>query len=340
MKSALRIVLLFIFTSPRLLWSQNCAEKIDLANKMLEAREYANAINLVQPCLDSNQSKSIRWHAYRVQSIAYSFMGRTDSAQWAAKELLNINPGYVPDKLNNPKAFINLVKSHVDVKPFTFYTNFVLGSNFSQAKVIKLYGVNLSTKTYIPQIGFQIGEQLGMFITPSLSVDVGALVYGSSYAIDYDIPNWRLRYQENMLSIQVPVSAQYLFQANKRFRFGPRLGFYKQYLVTSENSFKSTYLPTNEHTNLNRELSYERRNKWQTGGVLGLTGLYKLGRGHLNFQISYSKSFTDFNKPDTRYNAPDLMYNYFYLDDNLRMNNWSFSFGYTHILHKAVGKFE
>jgi hypothetical protein len=340
MKFALRLIFLFIFMSPLLLVSQNCVQKIDLANKMLEAKEYTNAINLVQTCLDSGQSKSIRWQVYRVQAIAYSFMGRTDSTQWAVNELLNINPAYVPDKFNNPNAFIKLVKNRVEVKPYTFYTNFVLGANYSQANVTKLYDVNLSSKTYKPQLGFQIGEQVGMFITPSLSVDLGVFVIGSRYAIDYDIPNWRLRYQENLLNIQVPISAQYLFHNYQRFRFGPRLGFYKQYLVTSENNFKSTYLPTNEHTNLNRELSYDRRNKWQTGCVVGLTGLYKLGRGHLNFQVNYAKAFTDFNIQGARYNAPNLMYTYFYLDDNLRMNNWSFSFGYTHLLQKAVGKFE
>ncbi|MDZ4668871.1 MAG: hypothetical protein SGJ00_13470 [bacterium] len=340
MRPSFYLILFSLFIKPCIGSAQNCPENIDLANKLLEAKEYRKSLELVKICIEPSEGQSVQWQAYRVMAIAYLYIDKMDSAQWACDALLQINPGYVPDKINNPKGLVKLMNKRVVLKPHTFYTNYFAGTTISQVKVTKLYGVTPYSKTYIPLVGGQFGAQFGWYITDKISLDLGATVNANRYAIQYDIPNWKLYYQENQLNIQMPLTAQYLLNGGRRLRYGFRVGVYKQYVITSENSFESTFLPSGELSVLNRELTSDRRNRWFNGYIFGINSLYKIGKGHLNIQASFIKSITPYNKPEARFDETHILYNYFYLDDDINFNNFSFSIGYTHLFHGAVKKYD
>ncbi|OYU97487.1 MAG: hypothetical protein CFE21_04120 [Bacteroidetes bacterium B1(2017)] len=330
-------VLLSIALSSR---AQNCIEKIDQANKLIEAKEYPKSIALVQGCTDTTNSKSVRWQAYRILAISYVYTNKNDSATWASQELLKIYPGYVPDKINNPIALRKLTNEFVIVKPKTIYTNFFLGTATAQPHIIQTYALAKTPKTYVPYVGFQLGMQVGVYLHPQVSVELGARVFGTRYAIQYDVPDWKLTYQENQLSANFPLAVQYIFNPQKRLRYAAKIGAYKQYLFLSENNFYSTYWPTGANESLLREISVDRRTRWNTGYSIGFSMMYKVGNGHLNFEASYLRSTTQYNKPETRFDTPHVFYNYFYVDDDLKMDHILFSIGYTHLFHKAIKKFE
>ena len=335
-----KLLLLSLFYIPFFGSAQICADKIEMANKLLEIKEYNQSFQLIQSCAEPTQPVSIRWQAYRVMAIAYLYLGKKDSAQIMSLALLKLNPAYEPDRINNPKEFIRLIKDYNEVKPYTFYSNYFLGSTHTQVHVKEVYGAIVGSKIYSPLLGAQLGAQLGLYINPNFSVDLGVSTLLNRYSIDYDIPDWQLHYMENQLVVQTPLSIQYLVNPQSRLRYGFRLGYYKQYLITSENSFASTYLPNNTETVLNRELSSDRRNRWTNGYIFGLTMLYKTRSGHVNFQGSFTKSTTQYNKPETRFDDTHLLYQYFYLDDNISLDNFTLSIGYTHLFHKTVKKYD
>jgi hypothetical protein len=319
--------------------AQNCPANMEMANKMLEAREYRVSVDLVKGCIVPQESNWLRWQAYRVLAIGYLYLGKQDSAAWACDSLIQINPGFVADKVNYPSKMIKMVNERVVVVAPTFYTNYFGGATVSQIKVNKLYGAAPVPKTYLPLLGAQIGVQMGWYVSPKISFDFGATVNANRYGIRYDIPDWKLYYEEQQLTMQMPLMMQYVLNEGKRMRYGLRLGVYKQYLLTSENSFAATYISTGEETNLNRELTSDRRNRWYNGCIFGVNSLYKVGKGHINFQASFIKSFTPYNIPETRFDETHLFYKYFYFDDDINFNNFSFSIGYTRLFHGKVKKY-
>ncbi|MFM9943940.1 MAG: hypothetical protein ACKVQB_01775, partial [Bacteroidia bacterium] len=52
--------------------------------------------------------------------------------------------------------------------------------------------------------------------------------------------------------------------------------------------------------------------------------------------VNYQYSLTNINNADNRLKNENLIYNYFYIDDDLRLNNLTFSLGYTFYLSYFV----
>ena len=60
------------------------------------------------------------------------------------------------------------------------------------------------------------------------------------------------------------------------------------------------------------------------------------GPGQLFLQALYMKSFVNVVESDSRYEESDLLFNYYYQDDDFKLNNFSIELGYSYILNYKV----
>ncbi|MFT5513013.1 MAG: hypothetical protein ACI8SE_001413, partial [Bacteroidia bacterium] len=80
------------------------------------------------------------------------------------------------------------------------------------------------------------------------------------------------------------------------------------------------------------------RNKIALGGILGLGLNIKQGNGHISVDARYNRSFTSITKTSNRYENATLIYDYLYLDDDILLDNLSFTVGYHFYINYAVVK--
>lgn len=87
----------------------NCATAFAEAEKMYEAGRYAQAIELLKPCLPDGIPKIQRILAYRLLALAYLDDEYRNEAKEAIKKIFGINFDYKPDPVKDPPRYRSLV---------------------------------------------------------------------------------------------------------------------------------------------------------------------------------------------------------------------------------------
>ncbi len=87
-----------------------CATVFAEAEKMYEAGRYAQAIELLKPCLPDGIPKIQRILAYRLLALAYLDDEYRNEAKEAIKKIFGINFDYKPDPVKDPPRYISLVE--------------------------------------------------------------------------------------------------------------------------------------------------------------------------------------------------------------------------------------
>jgi tetratricopeptide (TPR) repeat protein len=88
----------------------NCATVFTEAEKMYEAGRYAQAIELLKPCLPDGIPKIQRILAYRLLALAYLDDEYRNEAKEAIKKIFGINFDYKPDPVKDPPRYRSLVE--------------------------------------------------------------------------------------------------------------------------------------------------------------------------------------------------------------------------------------
>lgn len=316
--------------------SQNCLENLYSANKLLDAGNTDECLSLVIPCSNKSNDESVRWQAYRLMSIAYLLKGNTDSSKIAAENMLDINPTYRPNLLKDPKEFINQIKSIVVIPKFTFGLAASIGSNTTYVNIPKGYVVADYTKTYTSKSSFQFGTNIGFYISPKVTMDIGLLATRKSYDIDYDFTNWKVNVKERLTYLDVPLTVKYLIMHQKPLRFFVQGGFFGGYLLYTSNDFQSNYTPQEQEYKLTKLNAMDRRSRWNFGLTGGLGAYYKTKIGDIGLQANYYRSFSNITNGDKRYEYIDQIYTYYYVDDDITLHNLAISVGYTRNLNYKV----
>lgn len=332
------IVILYAFiVSCSNLQAQNCLENLYNANKLLDAGKTEDCLTLVKPCSNSANEESIKWQAYRLMSIAYLVKGNTDSSNICAENMLDINPTYKPNLLNDPKDFINQLNSIVVIPKFTLGLAFSIGTNSTFVSIPKGYVISDYTKTYTTnENSFQFGTNLGFYLNPKLALDIGILATRKKYAIDYSFSNWEVNIKERLTYIDIPITAKYIINPKERVRVFIQGGFFSGYLIYASNDFKSNHEPSKQEYELNKLNSMDRRNRFNYGLTGGIGAFYKIKTGHLSLQANYYRSFSIVTNNTTRYSYPEQVFTFYYVDDDIILHNLAISGGYIHNLNYKV----
>ncbi|MFN4082351.1 MAG: porin family protein [Bacteroidia bacterium] len=317
--------------------TDDCLETISKANTAYERGNFNEVLTQTNLVLsDKNLITSCKWQAYRLQALSYLADGKINDAKKAVENLLELNPTYKASNIKDPAELVKLIKSITVIPKFSLGLAFSLGTNSTFPQISTYYLVSDYTKKYSVQNGFQIGASTAYYVSSQIAVEVNFLGTQKEYTIDYNMENWNLKTNERLTYFDIPIQLKYFFLTTNRLRPYIQAGFYGGYLLFAENSFYAEFKPLNQKYNLEKINSTERRNAFSFGYVTGAGISYKLKNGFTFIQANYFGAINKLNKPETRYDNNDILYSFYYLDDDLKLNNLAISVGYNFILNYKV----
>ena len=129
----LRILLLALIFSGNVYGQNDCQKALQDAKQSYDAGRFDEAVSILKPCFEGNLkglNKVDRTQGYRLLTMSYIFSGDDKKAHDAAYKLLKTNIHYQPSTIDDPKEFVNILKS------YSIYPKFcvvgLMGGNISR----------------------------------------------------------------------------------------------------------------------------------------------------------------------------------------------------------------
>lgn len=319
-------------------WShgQTCLDNIYNANKLLEEGDADACISLIMPCSYDTTNESFRWQTFKLMALAYWLKGNTDSSLLYTEKMLVINPTYHPNTLKDLQEFINQLNAVTIIPRFTMGLTIAPGSNiiFSQSR--KSYVLSDYSKTYSNLNSFQFGANVGYYFNANLKLEAALLATEKKYNINYSFSDWEIQVAERLTYIDFPITAHYFFGNRDKTKFSLQSGLFGGYLLYDANDFISTLEKENKHYQLINANALERRNRFNYGVTAGLGVNFKVKTGNVSLLANYFHSIPKINKEEKRYDYAQQIYTYYYIDDDIVLQNLALSIGYQYNLNYKV----
>jgi hypothetical protein len=316
--------------------AQDCLERIYNASNLLDAGNTDGCIGLVRSCSAKENEDRVRWQACRLMAISYVLKGNMDSAMHATENMLDINPTYKPNLLKDPQEFITLLKKVVVIPRFTLGLSFSIGTNTTFPKITQGYVVSDYLKTYYARNSFQFGTNIGLHLNRRIAIDLGLYASSKQFRIDYSFTNWNLGMNQRLTYLDIPLNIRYDLFPSRKIGLIPQAGIFVGYLLYCENDFRSEQVSPNVTFELSKLNSIQRYNRVNAGACAGLGVTWKAPQGQVMLIANYLRSFTNIINTSKRYNYNELIYTYYYVDDDIRLDNLVVSIGYSRYLNYKV----
>nr|WP_271711581.1 porin family protein [Marinigracilibium pacificum] len=214
----------------------------------------------------------------------------------------------------------------------------MLGVNFTRPNVLMNYSLDnpeLTDATYRMRAGYQVGLVFEFYLSKKISVQTGPQFNRLSYEYQESKLGFVTEnFIENQNRISLPVTFKYEFNGEK-YKPYIRLGAEFSYLMSAEaNVERFDSLNTEDGNRGVRgpsvDLSDQRVSmNWSLIGGAGVRMKDVLGKGYLFVDFRYSYGMWNIVNTENRYNNAELKYDYTHLDDDLKLNNFMLSIGYT-----------
>lgn len=328
------ILLNFAFTSKA---QESCTEKLYKANSLYELGQISEAIAIARLCTEFNNLKSDQWQAFRLLTMAYLLNGQAIEARASAIKMLNLNPIYKPSNLKDPIELIKLLNSIKIIPKFSIGITTTLGLNITKPRITGIYnGANYS-KNYSTLQNWHTGFLFGYNFTEKISVQSGLIATSKNYKINYSFSKVSVNVDERLTYLNIPVSARLASPSYQNFRFVGDIGVYAGRLVSSQSDFTSTEnnVTVLSSANLNSET---RRQKWEYGFLAGGGIIYPFKKVNIVLDTKYFRSLSNITNSNYRYKNDDLFDGFYYVDDDLKLDNITFSLSFMFNMNYKVLK--
>jgi len=321
---------------------QDCAENIFEANRMYKNGLLKEAIELASPCRSSGNITD-QWRAEKLLAICYLAQGKTREARQSAERMIELNPTYDPSLTNDPKELVKLVNSVQVLPKFYLGLTTIVGLNLTQPQVVNSINGGPYNKEYEGLGSWQFGLSMGYNFDKNLSLHSGLVAFNKRYDISYDFDDkYEVNINERMTYLVAPLYLRFRSPLAKKLQAFVNLGGYAGRLINAEADFSLTKTIPDE-TSLefsdNGLSSMNRKNKMEFGMLTGVGLSTNLKNSSLSLKVDYFKGINyNLTDSDNRYSNSDLLLNYFYLDDDLRLDNLGISLSYVVNINYKVYK--
>ncbi len=326
----------------------DCRNKLTNASADYQAGRYINCIKALEEALDScNFSRKEKEQALELLSKAYVETGDKDNAEATVKLLLKSYPHYELKEAENPEMYNRMVGKY-KVHPL-----FTLGAkntaNWLRHKTTKVYSVldGLDYSKPLDESGYWF-TYYGMaeyeFID-GISINGDVMFFLSSYFRDFaKDPGFKLSYWENDGFIEFPFYLKKYFHLSKnvlvyasggagvfymwKARGNVTLKYTKDDIITGKNSdFDGRLYDMNLLAMKNRLTG-----QWNAGVGIG----YKLKNLRLFLDARYLGGMGSFTAPEKSDLFPELKNDYFYIDQEMRINQFELGATISYTLINSV----
>jgi len=316
---------------------QPFAEILFNANKEFESGDFSEAMSLATSCSIRKAGISDQWKAHRLLALIYLADNQMEKASESILSMLKLNPNYKPSTLKDPAELIKMIQSFTIIPKFSL--GFSLGSNTTFPEIHKSYVLANYTKNYIAQNSLQFGITIDYALNKNFGVCFGVLSSQKSFDIAYQFATWEVDIRERLTYVDCPLVLRFSISNAKRARLNLFAGAFAGILTTSYNDFESAESMSKQKFELENLNALSRRNKNNFGSVLGIGIDYPLFHGNLFLTANYYQSFSSITNLEAQAKYYELKYTYFYIDDNISLNNLAVQLGYAfHVSYKVLNR--
>lgn len=308
------------------------------AHKEYESGNFNEAMVLTSSCSIDKASISDQWKAYRLNTLIYLALGKTKEARSSAEQMLELNPTYQPNYLKDPAELIKLLRSIRVIPKLSLGMAISLGTNSTIPIINKSYVLSDYRKTYEVGNSFLFGVSGSYNINEHLGIQFGCFASRKVYSISYKPANWLVTLDEKLNYIDLPLTARFTLFPRRKVHLFAEAGVFTGFLVYSNSTFKAVYIPDGYTRTLENVNSSDRHAAVNFGFTYSIGTSMQVKEGVIFAQVSFYQSLLSLTNSNNRYHDNELKYNYFYLEDDIKLNNLSATIGYSFFLNYKVIK--
>jgi hypothetical protein len=317
----------------------NCTNNLKEAESMYENGRIDEIPALLKSCLKKGFTKEEQVRAYRIIIKSYLFNQDIKSASQSMLSFLKEFPEYIPEKNTDGADFLNLYRKF-ETLPVIAIGGYA-GVNITNIAVIQSYALNNDDKqTYeYGTPGFQLGLIFSRPVHKYLDINLGVAL--ERYNFNYTSEAFgfsKTTLQEHQTHLSIPISGTFVYQLDRWHPF-VKIGIKPSFLIDNQATPNRVYInnSNDDITGTDIDMANHRNNiNLSLTTEIGIR--YKIQEGYLFFNAGYQLGLLNLVNTNERYNNPELLYIYYYLDDDFKLNNMSFSIGYTRMLYKPKPK--
>ena len=288
---------------------------------------FSEVIDLTDEIQDSSKT-SIIFQKYRLRALSQLAFAENDSALESVKQMLEINPTYKFNPITDPDELNVLLKRLKVIPKLNLGLSLSIGSNTTYANVTELYNVSRTPKTYTSNNTRVISIDGGYNFNNRSGIGVSLINADKEYSIDYRVNDFDMNLTEQLSYIDMPVYYKLKLVEINKISFTAIMGGFVGYLYRANNEISSLNTQSNSMFEIRSFSAAKRKSTWNFGSIIGGELLYDLRKGFLVVRSTYFNGFQNITNTNSRYSNPQLLHDYYYVDDDIRLNNLSISLGY------------
>lgn len=301
-------------------------------DRLLEARAWQlrgrpdRAVAILEPMLADKRNESLHWMALRQYTAALASSGADSAAQSQAKAMLQLNPAFKPDQLNDPPAFADLFSRYSAVPATSFYQ--AAGIGLSHVQVIRSFRPADYTKNYRPAAAYSFSAGLSHRLSKNLGLETALMYQNSGFNHAYAIAEWnQIEIRERLDLLALPVALRLQTNTFNRRRYFLRAGVTPALTLDVRTDYTRTFSAAAvQSTAITGVRNTGRREAFQLAWHTGIGVQQESRHGRYGLQISANYWQTPWVNGAKRFDAPDLSYAYFHYDDDLRRLDFGLQF--------------
>jgi len=334
MKTILQLIILLV-VSLHVHAQETCTEKLYRASILYEKGQIDEAINIAVQCTNE-QNISERWQAYRLLALCQIVNQKNNDARKFVQKMMEINPTYQASKTKDPLELTQMIKSFKIIPKFTAGLALNVGGNITLPNLKGTFNGADYQKKYTANNSWQMGVSLGYNLNEIISINSGLLVSNKKFSINYSVEQWDISIKENITYMNIPLYAKFTSLPINKFSGFIDVGGYVGRLVNANTDFiRSTTSILGNFSNINLS-SENRRNRLDYGFLYGIGAMYNLGKVNLALDVRYYLSYANITNTENRYNTEELFYNYYFIDDDLQLDNLAISFSVNYNINYKI----
>ena len=353
MKRLIKIFLILFY--PLILGAQQqfwdtdeCSVRLINAESLYTNGRLLLCIQTLQSALNScNFSRKDKEHALELLSKAYAQTDDIDRTDSTINRLLIKYPNYELREAENPEMFNRMVKR------YRIHPLITIGvkntANWLRHKTTKVYsvldGLDYSQPLDESSYWFTYYGMAEYEFIDGLSINADLMTFLSNYFRNfYKDPGFKLSYWENDGFIEFPFYLKKYFQITKNMLFYTSAGYGVFYMWKARGNVTLEYTTEDIITGENKDFSGGMYNMNLLPIKNRLTGQWNAGIG-IGYKLKNLRMFLDarylgctgsFNDPEKSDLFPELKNDYFYIDQEMKINQFELGATISYTLFNSV----
>jgi opacity protein-like surface antigen len=344
--SWLATLLLVLISATVAAQEQSCSFTLKEAQNLYRNGAIEKIPALIAPCMKKGFSRQEQQDAYKLLLLCYLFDDEQGKADSSMVQFLRQYPEYEINPTDT-REFVYLFNSYRNLPIFSI--GLIGGTNISQCHVVESYNTGSlsgAARSYKhPGLGFHFGLQLNTYLAEHYELGLGIMFLQNTFqTADYSLflgtRSQQSNYTETQKKLEFPIFLRYDFNGWKKFVPYLRAGLVPSWLISANGSISNTYpadvflTPVSSPT---LDITGERK-KFGFGVLAGAGIKYAIPRlGNVFIDIKYQPGLSA-QLSGTSMNASENLFKYQMVNDNIRLNQFAFSLGFSHSFYRPIKK--